>query len=68
MRLIGSETGLEAHELGEEVTFASIGVDSLMSLVLAEKFRAEVGLEVKSSLFIECPTIGEMKEWLEQYG
>ena len=67
MRLIAVETGLEAHELNDDAAFASIGVDSLMSLVLAEKFRAEVGLEVKSSLFIECPTIGEMKGWLEQY-
>ena len=67
MRLIATETGLETHELGDEATFVSIGVDSLMSLVLAEKFRAELGLEVKSSLFIECPTIGEMKGWLEQY-
>jgi asperthecin polyketide synthase len=44
-----------------------LGVDSLMSLVLSEKFRAELGLEIKSSLFLECPTIGEMTGWLEQY-
>ena len=67
MGLIARETGLDAAELNDEATFVSIGVDSLMSLVLAEKFRAEVGLEVKSSLFIECPTVGELKGWLEQY-
>ena len=65
--LIARETGLQVSELGDEATFVSIGVDSLMSLVLAEKFRAEAGLEVKSSLFIECPTVGELKAWLEQY-
>ncbi|KAL9040654.1 MAG: hypothetical protein Q9214_004397, partial [Letrouitia sp. 1 TL-2023] len=67
LRLIARETGLELGELGDNITFVEIGVDSLMSLVLSEKFRNELQLEVKSSLFIECPSIGELKEWLEQY-
>lgn len=65
--LIARETGLEASELKSESTFVQLGVDSLMSLVLSEKFRAELSLEVKSSLFLECPTIGELTAWLEQY-
>lgn len=65
--LIARETGLEASELKGESTFVQLGVDSLMSLVLSEKFRAELALEVKSSLFLECPTIGEFAAWLEQY-
>lgn len=65
--LIARETGLEASELKGESTFVQLGVDSLMSLVLSEKFRAELALEVKSSLFLECPTISEFAAWLEQY-
>lgn len=65
--LIARETGLEASELKSESTFVQLGVDSLMSLVLSEKFKAELSLEVKSSLFLECPTIGELTAWLEQY-
>lgn len=65
--LIARETGLEASELKDESTFVQLGVDSLMSLVLSEKFRAELSLEIKSSLFLECPTIGEFAAWLEQY-
>lgn len=65
--LIARETGLEASELRGESTFIQLGVDSLMSLVLSEKFRAELSLEIKSSLFLECPTIGEFAGWLEQY-
>lgn len=68
LRLVAQETGLEKEELTDERTFLEIGVDSLMSLVLSEKLRNELGLEVKSSLFIECPTLGELKGWLEQYG
>ncbi|KAF5863302.1 hypothetical protein ETB97_010300 [Aspergillus alliaceus] len=65
--LIARETGLDVPEITDESTFAQIGVDSLMSLVLAEKFRNELQLDVKSSLFLDCPTIGDLKGWLEQY-
>ncbi|KAJ5834965.1 hypothetical protein N7447_000991 [Penicillium robsamsonii] len=65
--LIARETGLEVSEITDETTFAQIGVDSLMSLVLAEKFRNELQLGVKSSLFLDCPTIGDLKGWMEQY-
>ncbi|WPH03598.1 Hypothetical protein R9X50_00648000 [Acrodontium crateriforme] len=66
LELIARETGLSMSDLAPDATFTSLGVDSLMSLVLSEKFRAELGVEVKSSLFLECPTIGEMTEWLEK--
>ncbi|KAL4965635.1 non-reducing polyketide synthase nscA [Aspergillus stella-maris] len=67
LQLIANETGQGVKDLTADATFVQLGVDSLMSLVLSEKFRAELGLEVKSSLFLECPTVGEMMEWLEQY-
>ncbi|KAG8527863.1 Type I Iterative PKS [Bacidia gigantensis] len=67
LKLIARETGLEAEELTDDASFVELGVDSLMSLVLSEKFKSELQVEVKSSLFIECPSIGEMKGWLEQF-
>ncbi|KAL4914719.1 hypothetical protein BDW62DRAFT_219898 [Aspergillus aurantiobrunneus] len=67
LELIANETGQGVNDLTADATFVQLGVDSLMSLVLSEKFRAELGLEVKSSLFLECPTVGDMMEWLEQY-
>ncbi|KAL2834295.1 hypothetical protein BDW59DRAFT_178759 [Aspergillus cavernicola] len=67
LELIAHETGLSVGELTTDATFVQLGVDSLMSLVLAEKFRGELGLEIKSSLFLECPTVGEMTGWLEQF-
>lgn len=60
--LIAAETGLDQSELTDDTLFSSIGVDSLMSLVLAEKFKAQLRVEIKSSLFLECPTIGDFKE------
>ncbi|TKW55861.1 Conidial yellow pigment biosynthesis polyketide synthase [Colletotrichum tanaceti] len=64
--LVASETGIDAAELTDNTTFAQIGVDSLMSLVLVEKFKAHLQVDIKSSLFIECETLGQFKEWLEE--
>ncbi|KAJ0419484.1 hypothetical protein BJY00DRAFT_285769 [Aspergillus carlsbadensis] len=66
LRVIADETNLELSDLTADALFAQLGVDSLMSLVLSEKFRSELGIEIKSSLFLECPSIGEMKHWIEQ--
>ncbi len=66
LRLIARETGLDVEAFSDNATFVELGVDSLMALVLSEKFRNELGLEIKSSLFLECVTVGDMKAWLEQ--
>jgi acyl carrier protein len=42
-------------------------VDSLMSLVIAENFREQLGVTVSGSLFLEYPTIGDLRAWLEEY-
>ncbi|KAK2596142.1 hypothetical protein QQS21_006419 [Conoideocrella luteorostrata] len=66
IQIIARETNLDMSELTSDATFTQLGVDSLMSLVLSEKFRNELGIDVKSSLFLECPTVGEVKEWIDQ--
>lgn len=65
LSIIASETNPDLTDLTPDATFAQLGVDSLMSLVLSEKFRSEIGIEVKSSLFLECPRLGDMMEWLK---
>lgn len=66
IKIIARETNLDMSELTGDAAFADLGVDSLMSLVLSEKFRSELGIEVKSSLFLECPTIAEVRGWIDQ--
>ena len=65
--LIAVEAALELADLQDEATFANLGVDSLMSLVIAEKFREELGVTVGGSLFLEYPTVGDLREWLLEY-
>ncbi len=65
--LVANEAGLELEDLEDEASFPSLGIDSLMSLVVAEKFREELGITVGGSLFLEYPTVGDLKAWLLEY-
>jgi monodictyphenone polyketide synthase len=65
--LIAKEGALELSDLADDAHFASLGVDSLMSLVISEKFRDELGITVSGSLFLEYPTVGDLRAWLEEY-
>jgi monodictyphenone polyketide synthase len=38
-----------------------------MSLVISEKFREALGVTVTGSLFLEYPTVGDLKSWLLEY-
>ncbi|KAJ5448543.1 Acyl transferase/acyl hydrolase/lysophospholipase [Penicillium cf. griseofulvum] len=65
--LIAKEGALELSDLVDDAHFANLGVDSLMSLVISEKFRDELGITVSGSLFLEYPTVGDLRVWLEEY-
>jgi monodictyphenone polyketide synthase len=65
--LVATEAALELEDVHDDATFASLGVDSLMSLVIAEKFREELGVTVSGSLFLEYPTVGDLRSWLLEY-
>lgn len=67
MDLLAEEIGVERAELQPDLAFANIGVDSLMSLVLSERFRENLGITVSSSVFLEYPTIGDLQAWLAEY-
>ena len=67
LSLIARETGLDVKEFVDDASFGELGIDSLMSLVLSEKLLNEHGVEVKSSIFLECPTVSEFTDWLTQY-
>lgn len=67
LNLIAKEAALENADLVDEASFAELGIDSLMSLVISEKFREELGVTVSGSLFLEYPTIGDLRSWLVEY-
>ncbi|KAI0175049.1 hypothetical protein BJ166DRAFT_460527 [Pestalotiopsis sp. NC0098] len=67
MALVAAEAALDVSELEDDVQFANIGVDSLMSLVIAEKFRDTLGVTISGSLFLEYPAVGDLRAWLLEY-
>ncbi|KAF2017041.1 putative polyketide synthase [Aaosphaeria arxii CBS 175.79] len=67
IRIIAEESALDLADLTDDANFANLGVDSLMSLVIAEKFREVLGVVVTGSLFLEYPTIGDLRSWLDEY-
>lgn len=64
--IIAGEAEVEPVELQDECTFASLGVDSLLSLAIAAKFREELNLDVPGTLFIDNPTVKKLKIALSQ--
>jgi monodictyphenone polyketide synthase len=66
-QLIANEAGLEISDLEDDASFNHLGVDSLMSLVIVEKFRLELDVKVSGSLFLDYPTIGDLRKWLDEY-
>jgi monodictyphenone polyketide synthase len=65
--LVAHEAAMEPSDLTDDATFSSLGVDSLMSLVIAERLREELGISVSGSLFLEYPTVGDLRTWLAEY-
>jgi monodictyphenone polyketide synthase len=67
LALVANEAALDPEDLQDDAMFANLGVDSLMSLVIAERFREELGVTVSGSLFLEYPTVGDLRSWLQEY-
>ena len=66
LAIIADAAAVEVADLDEEALFMDLGIDSLMSLVLSQKFRSEIGVEVRDSIFVEFSCIGDLCRWLEK--
>lgn len=58
LELIAKEGGLDMLDLSDDAAFANLGVDSLMSLVIAEKFREDLGIVVEAVCSSSIPRSG----------
>ncbi|KAI1480090.1 ketoacyl-synt-domain-containing protein [Daldinia eschscholtzii] len=65
LEIISEESGVATEDLTDDTNFADSGVDSLLSLVIVSRFRDELELDIQhESLFLECPTVADLKELL----
>ena len=66
LAIVSEESGIATSELTDDSNFADIGVDSLLSMVIASRFREELGLELEAdfSIFVDLPTVKDLKAFL----
>ncbi|KAK3370622.1 polyketide synthase [Podospora didyma] len=61
LQIISEESGVPVAELKPDAAFADLGVDSLLALLCASRFREELGLHYESSIFLDNQTLGELE-------
>lgn len=64
LTIVAEEVGLVVSDLIPSALFCDFGVDSLLSLNIAGRFREELDIEVEASLFSDCPTVKDLLAFL----
>lgn len=67
MKIVAEEIDVDMSELVEDAAFENLGVDSLLSLTISARFREELEMDIPSSLFTDCTTVGELKKYFAQF-
>lgn len=61
--ILSEESGVDKGELGDDVSLADIGIDSLLSLVVCGRLRDDLDVDLPDgALFQECFSIGDIKK------
>jgi iterative type I PKS product template protein len=64
LAIVAEECGIDQSELADPISFADLGVDSLMQLAISSRIREEISLEISSTIFIDNPTVGSLKTYI----
>lgn len=64
LSITAAEVGVGMEELADAIQLADLGIDSLMTLTIAGRFREDLGLEIDNNAMNEVTTIGELKKVL----
>jgi len=62
INILAEELAVDTGLLTDECEIADIGLDSLMSLVISQKFREELGIEIRDAFYLEVTTVGDLKK------
>ena len=66
LQIISEESGIAREELTDVTVLAAVGIDSLLSLMIASRFKDELALDFEASMFHDLDTIMELKVFLAQ--
>lgn len=61
LEVIACEIGVDVAEIGDDVAFADLGVDSLLSLSITAKLGEQLSQSIPATLFHEYPTAKELR-------
>lgn len=64
LEIISSECSVDLTDLADRCTFASLGIDSLLSLEILAKLRESLGIHLRPDVFLETETVGDLKTQL----
>ena len=62
--IISEESGIASEELTDITVLADVGIDSLLSLMVASRFKDELALDFEASMFHDLDTIKDLKALL----
>ena len=65
LSIIAEESGISIPEMKDEDFLGDLGIDSLLVLVIASRFREELNLDLSSSFLMEVNTIGAIKAYFK---
>ena len=65
LAIITEEIGISPKELLDEKAFVDYGVDSLLSLAIAGRYREDLNIDAEATIFDNFPTVAEMKSFLQ---
>ncbi|KAJ5174236.1 Acyl transferase/acyl hydrolase/lysophospholipase [Penicillium canariense] len=60
LHIIASEVGIDVSELADDVMFADLGIDSLLTISITARLSSELNQEIPSSLFVNFPSVREL--------
>ncbi|KAF1811192.1 polyketide synthase [Eremomyces bilateralis CBS 781.70] len=63
LNILSEESGVALSDLTDDSKFADMGVDSLLALIVASRFREELGIDLDSSLFVDFGSVKAFKDW-----
>ena len=63
LSIIAEESGISIPEMKDEDQFSDLGIDSLLILVIASRFREELHLDLGPLFFIDVSSVGAIKAY-----
>lgn len=65
LSIIAEESGISIPEMKDEDFLGDLGIDSLLVLVIASRFREELNLDLSPSFLMEVNTIGAIRAYFK---